>query len=147
MATLDLVGFVGILSVVVSFLLGILMLQIVIRNLQFADYKITLTPETKRKLTVWNTTVKSLEAAFIPFILILCFSIPFSFFPSEAFMYISFIFFLLPFIIILVQFGVLWNYYRDFGKLRAFASFAAWWGPSFLIMLLILYLTGTYMLV
>ena len=147
MATLDMVGLVAILSVVISFLLGILMLQIVIRYLQFAEYKITLTPETKRKLTVWNTTVKSLEAAFIPFILVLCFTIPFSFFPSEAFAYFSFIFFLLPFIIILVQFRVLWKYFRDFGKLRAFASFAAWWGPSFLIMLLVLYLTGTYMLI
>ena len=147
MVTLDMVGLVATLSLLISFLLGIVMLQIVIRYLQFAEYKITLTPETKRKLSVWNTSVKSLEAAFVPFILILCLTIPFSFFPEEAYPYISGIFFVLPFIIILVQFKVLWDYYRDFGTLRALVSFGAWWGPSFLITILMLYLTGTYMLV
>ncbi len=147
MATLDMVGLVAILSVVISFLLGILMLQIVIRYLEFDQYKITLTPETKRKLTLWNTSVKSLEAAFVPFILILCITIPLSFFPSDTYQYFTGVFFMLPFIIILAQFRVLWQYYRDFGRFRAFISFIAWWGPSFLIIILMLYVTGTYMIV
>ena len=146
MSTIELVGVIAIWSVLISFLLGILTLQVIIRYMDFSNFKLTLTPDTKRKLNVWNTTVKSLETAFLPFIVILCIMIPCSLlFEFVSVGFFSIIFFILPFFIILGQFKILWSYYRDFGKLRAFLSFVVWWGPSFLISILLLFITNTYM--
>ncbi|NHI93279.1 MAG: hypothetical protein EAX96_12345 [Candidatus Lokiarchaeota archaeon] len=145
MSTVELLGIVTLWMVFIQFLLGILTLNILIKYMNFADYKITLTLETKRKLSVWNTTFISLESAIIPFIVILSIMIPISlFFESLNFGYFSIFFFFIPVFIILGQFKIIWSYYRDFGKIRAFLSFVVWWGPSFLISVLVLFLTNTF---
>ena len=132
-------------TVFIQFLLGILSLQVLIKYMNFSDYKISLTLETKRKLSVWNTTIISLESAIIPFIVILSLMIPVSlFFESMKFGLFSILFFIIPIFIILGQFKIIWSYYRDFGKARALFSFLIWWGPSFLISILLLFLTNTF---
>lgn len=145
MTTVELLGVIVLWTVFIQFLLGILSLQILIRYMNFSDYKMSLTLDTKRKLTVWNTTIISLEGAIIPFIVVLSLMIPISlFFESMTFGYFSIIYFFIPIFIILGQFKIIWSYYRDFGKARAFSSFLIWWGPSFLISVLLLFLTNTF---